>query len=272
MAKIEQFYDETTKRWVKVDLSSGQKLGSKESPWANVPQRLTVKEATETAQDANERQKGASGGDQEPKEWLVKASMTDDEVVELASRGDLRFSFEDFRELDGRVLDKLNRLSLDRYVVELQAYRRKVAREGMEGEYGKFPRIEVMGDNALGRLKVEGLPEGWHHYWELPENMYARKKMGYVTVDGRFPTVVAGDKTAGGTHQVVRNDGSPELVLMACPKETADELIRRQADESHGKLRAAKDHLAENVEKAVPGVPTSFEQRVAESIKIARDE
>lgn len=204
----------------------------------------------------------------------VTASMGDEDVVKLAEDGkELSFSFEDFRELDGRVLDKLSRLSLDRYVVELGVWKRKRLREADEAEYGKSDlRVEVMGDNAIGRLSIDGLDEEkWHPWWESPENAYARKKMGYVTVDGRFPEVVAGDKGAGGTRVIHTPDGKDELILMACPQEHYRERVQDQAVRSHGATGAAAQKLEEGTNRIVPGMKTSFARKEIEKVSIAKD-
>lgn len=155
---------------------------------------------------------------------MVGASTSDKELTKMLKEGKkLEFTFEDFRELDGRVLDEMDHDSLQTYFRERALFRKKERRERDEAEYGRADGvIEVIGAGAAERMRVEGLTADLHPCWKSPDEVAEAKRAGYITVDGRFPGVRAGDKTSSGTHEVKRKDGTTEAILMAIPTDRYD--------------------------------------------------
>lgn len=187
----------------------------------------------------------------------IKASVDDQELIEYGEKGrNLKFDFEDFRELSGDVLDELNHLSLTSYFTNRALFVKAQRKAKDEGEYGKSDGvIEVLGQAAGSRLRIDGLPKGLHGCWKLPEEVGDCKRQGYVTVDGRFAGVRAGDPTASGGHEIKKKDGKPSLILMAIPEDRYQDHIHGVSRISRKRVKgvAAKfSHKAKEVDKDVP--------------------
>lgn len=204
----------------------------------------------------------------------VKASTTDTQIVKMDTEGkDLVWSFEDFRVLEGSVLDELGRRNLDRYFVELGAYRRRLAREKDEAEYGKFPTIEVLGRSAAVRMEVQGLPSYLHPYWADPEEVAARKRAGYVTVDvDRFPEVTAGDSVTGNQRKYKNERERTEAILMAVPVDRYDDHLQGQSQGSRANLQAQNEKSRDEIIKAAgtASVDPKFREEAPVKIKVPR--
>ena len=221
-------------------------------------------------------QGGAGKGDGTPKVGLesVKASTSDTDIVKMDKDGkELGWDFEDFRVLEGTVLDKLSRRSIDRYFVELGAYRRRLAREKDEAEFGRTPVIEVLGRSAPVRMEVAGLPDYLHPYWAGPEEVNARLRAGYITVDrDRFPEVEAGDSSLGSQRKLRTAKGVDEAILMAVPKDRYDGHVQGMSEQSRENLQ---DTQASSREKIIEAAGTSsvdpkFRQTEPVKIKVPR--
>ena len=206
-------------------------------------------------------QVNAENGDVEVSEVVkakkkrVKVDTTDAEILRLDNEGyDLFFDYEHFRELPMKVRDGLSSINLLRYMNELNLRVRALRREAHEKEFGKPSGIEVlgplgkMGRSERARLSVRGLPESLHPYWALAEEVAERKREGYLTIDDRFPDVIAGD-TEEGTRKIMKPDGKDELVLMGVPKERFEAHLDAVSGDSRSGIKSGEEAVEENVKK-----------------------
>lgn len=262
--------------WIKINTETGEVVGKKHEPYVGV-KKVTLEEATayisKIPKDDGEKQpvEKTIAAENVVEFFTAKASTSDKELVDLDGKGvEIRFDFEDFRELDGDTLEKLSRSNVLRYFAEQALYRKRLRLEEQEGKYGRRSgRIEVMGPNAKRRLQVHNAPEGIHPYWALPEETYDRKRAGYTMLDKeRFPEIRAGDSVQGTQRQIKRADGSgPELILMGCPEAVYQDHIEGEAKASRDRAAAELAKFEDKVGQLGKGAAATIE-KTSEKIRV----
>lgn len=148
--------------------------------------------------------------------------------------------FKELKEAEQRKLSQANRT---RYEVSADMAEDLAEDEDDESIFVGISISEDMG-RAASRLDVEGLPEGLEKRWERPDMLDDRLREGYKIVKTKGVKTLSNPTGKPAMHTITRN-GATELVLLAKPKELAEQRrakrVAKWRERSEGVYDSAKD-------------------------------
>ncbi len=198
----------------------------------------------------------------------VTLDMGEQRVVELIEDGfQIGFSGDDFLELSDRVVDLLDRKSLQRYFIA----KTKVIMDKREGDvkrpdYARSPVHEYDVSDPMRHSVTDSLKDvrkrgGWHICWKDPRDLDACLRVGYKQVrdpDKKQQELIDSKKKVkedfageekGEVKMIGRRD-NPELIAMECPQDLFDQHMFAVGYASSGRHAENKEEFFEKARRA----------------------